>query len=133
MLFCGLHLQFLNRYQLAFESKNDAKARKPFNEIKSSHPAIVPVTFGFFVNDASFSNFPGFRVKTSDEEKEINSFRSWLSHASCFHLRECLLGEKWYVIEIPTSSTDTRNDTSKSRSVSWWMQINTLLSRTESD
>ena len=131
MLFCGLHLQFLNRYQLAFESKNDAKARKPFNEIKSSHLAIVPVTFGFFVNDAFSSNFTGFRVKTSDEEKEINSFKN--SHASCFHLRECLLGEKWYVIEIPTSSTDTRNDTSKSRSVSWWMQINTLLSRTESD
>ena len=75
MLFCGLHLQFLNRYQLAFESKNDAKARKPFNEIKSSHSAIVSVTFGFFVNDAS-SNFPGYRVKKPDEEKEINSFRN---------------------------------------------------------
>ena len=133
MLLCGLHLQILSLYQIAFESENDVKARKPFIEIKSSHPAIVPLTFDFLVNDASSSNCPCFKVKTSDEETEINSFRNWLSHASCFHLKECLLGEKWYVIEIPTSSTDTRNDTSKSRSVSWWMQINTLLSRTESD
>ena len=103
-MFCGLHLQFLNRYQIAFESKNDVKARKPFNEIKSRHPAIVPVTLGFFVNDIS-SNFPGFRLKTSDEEKEINSFGNLFLHASSFHLKECLLGEKWYVIEIHLRQT----------------------------